>query len=85
MVKVNIDVPNDKVQRVIDAMNRIYPIPKDIDDNPLFNETDWAKECVRRFIVRTVQRYETLKSQKENTVSQDDTIATLDILNETIK
>lgn len=78
-------IPDDKLQRIIDAINGIYPVPflADIEDPespgiPEFSPQQWAKERVRRFIVDTVHRYEqiiAINQAKENT-PPDDELAT---------
>jgi len=52
-------IPEAKTQRVVDAMKGIYPVPINVETGePLFNDAQWAKECVINFIKRTVYRYE---------------------------
>jgi hypothetical protein len=71
MPQIIFDIPADKIQRIIDAMVGIYPIPKiedpewvDPEDGstapmiPEFTPVQWSKEAVRRFVVKTVRRWE---------------------------
>lgn len=81
MVKITIHIPDDKTQRVVKAMKELYPIPVNEESGergPLFSDAQWAKEKVRRFIVETVQRYETKESVKKCVVERDDNIAVLE-------
>lgn len=84
MAKINFDVPEAKHPRVVAAMKGVYSIPEvnkgtveEPDMQPKFSDEDWAAECVRQFILRTVQRYEqaqAIQAAKAG-VSKDDDIA----------
>lgn len=76
MAQINFTIPQDKVQRVIDAIKGLFPIPLDENDNPLFTEAEWSKECVRRWIVRQVARYETMVAKEAAVVPEEDDIIT---------
>ena len=51
-MQITFTIPDDKFQRVVDAVNGIYPVP------PGFSPQQWAKERVRQFVITTVLRYE---------------------------
>ena len=78
-------IPNEKLQRIVDAMSGIYPMPflVDVEDpespgTPEFSPQQWTKERVRRFIIDTVHRYEqtiAINQAKEN-IPPDDGLAT---------
>ena len=81
---VTITIPDAKKQRVIDAMKGLYAIPQintGTVDNPAweneFTDGQWAKESVRRWIVKQVLRYERLaaKNSAAKGVVKDNTIA----------
>ena len=85
--KINFTIPEVKVQRVIDAMKGLYPIPQidnpkwvDPEDGssaPMINEftdSQWAKESVRRWIVKQVARFEKSEAIKNIKVPEDDSI-----------
>lgn len=74
-VEVKFDIPADKIDRVIAAMKGLYPVPRDEQGEPLFTDSQWAKEAVRRFIVSTVQRYETLVAREAIVIDADNNIA----------
>lgn len=76
---INFTIPQLKVPRVVAAMKGIYPIPTTTDDKTGittndFTDNQWAKEAVRRFIINTVARYETMEAKKLAEVDTDDTI-----------
>ncbi len=75
---ITFTIPGAKVQRVIDAMKRIYPITTTTDEEGNttndFTDNQWAKEAVRRLIIRTVGRYERKKAKEEANVPEDDEI-----------
>ena len=76
--KITLTIPEAKVQRIVNAMKGLYPIPQstDKDDNTTNDFTDnaWAKEALRRLIVRDVQRWETKVAQDAAVVEPDDDI-----------
>lgn len=65
------NVPDDKVSRVVDAMNGLYECPE------TFTKAQWAKECIRQFVMKVVSRWETICAQEEAKVSIDTSIITL--------
>ncbi len=58
MADINFNVPNGKLPRIVAAMKGLYPIPVDAEGVPFFTAAEWAKEAVRRLIVRDVRRWE---------------------------
>jgi len=58
MASINFNIPDEKLQRIVDAMKGLFSIPEDDDGKPLFTDNAWAKEAVRRFIRDTVARWE---------------------------
>ncbi len=71
MASINFDVPADKLPRIVAAMVGVYPVPQipdpdwvdpgDGSEPPMVNEfTDnqWAKEALRRLVIRDVRRWE---------------------------
>ena len=59
MAEVKLTIPDDKVQRVIAALTGLYPIPTDKEGEPLFSPVAWSKEALRRWLIGSVQRWET--------------------------
>jgi len=84
MAKIELTIPDDKLQTVLNAFDDIYERPYTWDGVPpnatrtyTHTKAQWAKERVRRFIVDTVQQYQrklAIKAAEQNTVA-DDTIA----------
>lgn len=66
-------IPDDKVSRLVNAVNAEHPVPVNSDGTPEFLPAQWAKEYFRRLMIRTVFAYE--RRQKEAEVIMDDTIA----------
>ena len=72
---ITITIPHEKIQKVIDALKTLYPIPEDEDSNPIFTDQDWVKESIRRFVVKTVARWEQQQAVKEISFTLDEDIA----------
>jgi len=70
---ITFTIPNEKIQRIINAMKGIYPIPE-TDGTPDFTDNQWTKEALRRWVVHTVRRYETKVAQENIEVNADDEI-----------
>ena len=71
MASINFNVPADKLPRIVAAMVGLYPVPQIPDPNwvdpgdgsqaPMVNEftnNQWAKEALRRKVIRDVRRWE---------------------------
>ena len=71
MAEIIFNVPADKLPRIVAAVVGLYPVPQipdpewvdpgDGSEAPMVNEfTDgqWAKEAVRRLVIRNVRRWE---------------------------
>jgi len=78
--KITFTIPEAKIQRVIDAMKGLYPIPQIEDpENPdkminEFTDSKWAKEAIRRQVISIVKRYEQKEAQKLAEVMPDNKI-----------
>jgi len=64
-MQITFTISEEKVSRIINAMGGLFPIPLDEKGNPLFTESQWAKEKLRRLIIDLVHRYESRKAQNE--------------------
>ena len=71
--KIELEYDSSNEQRIIDAMKGLYPIPI-IDDIPEFTDTQWAKESLRRLVVRDVKRWENKVAIESVSVSADDSL-----------
>ena len=83
IAQINFTIPNEKLQRIVDAMKGLYPIPTTYNEETKefendFTENQWAKESVRRWIIKQVQRYESSEAQKtaKQSITLDDSIIT---------
>ena len=52
MAEIRFTVPDDKLPRIVAAMKGLY------HNNDGLTDSQWAKEAVRRMVVRDVQRWE---------------------------
>ena len=75
MATITFTIPEEKVDRVLDAIAGKHPIPINKETGePEFTKGQWAKEYIRRLIVRTVYAWE--KDSAAGAVEKDDSIAT---------
>jgi len=58
MAQITLTIPDNKLQKVLDAFEEKYPIPIDENDAPLYTQSAWAKEQIRQFIIKTVLKRE---------------------------
>jgi len=72
MAQITFNVPADKVQRVIDMLKHYFPVPVDGAGDPQFTDQEWAKESIRRWLVKQVQRYERQQQIGQVSVDLDD-------------
>ncbi len=78
MAQITFNIDDAKIPRIKDAMKGLFPIPEDSNGNPLFTETQWAKESVRRFIVKQVQRWEqteAIDQVRGSIIEEDDLVS----------
>lgn len=75
-MQIIFNIPADKVQRVVDAINGLYPIPPDLVE--IVTPQQWAKERLRQFVINTVLRYEQKMAadQAKGEISPDDDLIT---------
>lgn len=75
MANITITIPDAKVQRVLNAIEGLHPIPTDgITGTPLFTQGQWAREWLKRLLRKTVAQWETQEAQRAAAVPEDDTI-----------
>lgn len=68
-------IPDEKLQRVIDAIKGLWPVPIDPETKePLFSDGAWAKERIRRTIRDMVYAYESRIAMEQ--VVCDDNLVT---------
>jgi len=78
MAEIKFTISSDNVQRIINAMKGLYPIPmvdegtqEEPDMHPEFTESEWAKEAVRRIVIRDVSRWENKVAQELASINPD--------------
>jgi hypothetical protein len=76
MASISFNIPDDKLPRIVAAMRGLYPVPLDAEGTPLFTDNQWAKEAIRRLVVRDVRRWEQKVASDAaiGTVTADDTL-----------
>lgn len=77
MATVTINIPDDKVPLVRDAMWFLYQCPVNEDGKYKYTKAQWAKESFVRLIRRDVHRYMVRQAQidAEQGIVKDDTVA----------
>ena len=80
MPTISFTISSENLTRVKDAMKGLFPIPETCDSEaictPLFTETQWAKEAVRRLVIRDIRRWEHKEAQDAIDVEADDNLLT---------
>lgn len=70
-------IDDTKVQRVVAAINGLYPMPSELEET--MTPVQWAKEKIRRFMVAVVFRYEQKAATEQalGLIVQDDDLVTI--------
>lgn len=89
MATITFIIPDQKLQRVIDSIGGLYPVPQIPDPewvNPgdgskapmvdQFTPAQWAKEFIRRFIINVDYRYRLKVEREATSITSDDELAT---------
>jgi hypothetical protein len=77
MAKLEITIPDDKINRVLDSITALHPIPlKDDPDNvgeqiPEFTKAVWVKKIVIHFLKSQIARADLKAAQANITVDID--------------
>lgn len=81
MATVTFNIPNDRLPLIITAFKSVYPIPLinvGTVENPIwenqFTDNQWAKECIRRWVIKTIARYNYQQEQKAIEAQFDDIV-----------
>ena len=67
-MKITFTIENGKAVRLKNALCGLFPVPQITDPKdddkmiPEFTEAQWAKECVRRYLIKQVSRWERRKA-----------------------
>lgn len=79
MAEIKLIIPDEKLQRVVDATKWLHPIPQintGTEEEPVyeneFTDNAWAKEAWRRHIIAQVKRYETYQAKNAVSIEADD-------------
>ena len=79
-VPITFNVRADKISLIKNTMWYLYPVPTEttidslgnITVDTLFTKNQWAKECIRRWIVKQIKRYEYKLARDSITVEDHD-------------
>lgn len=71
MAEIKFTISDSNLLRVKEALNNLFPKPKNEDGSSPFTDEQWARECVRRFIIETVARNEQMKAQQAIKFNKD--------------
>jgi len=69
MATITYTIADAKIGRVADALAGLYPIPLIPDPQqpgqqiPQFTKNQWAKECIRRWVIKQVARWKQITDQ----------------------
>ena len=82
MATITFNIENGRIERIKDSLAGLYPIPT-IDDPenegetiPEFTENQWAKECVRRWMIKQVARWEQKVAKEAIAYTEEDNLIT---------
>lgn len=83
MAEITITIPDEKVDRVKDALIGLYPIPLAPSEEegsegemiPQYTENQWSKQCVINFLKRSVARFEQKQARDAIAYSEDNELA----------
>jgi len=73
-MEVTFTVPDAAVGRVVAALEGLYPRPTNMNGTPLVSSGDWAKECIRLWVIRQVARHETKVAMAGVQIAEDPTV-----------
>jgi len=82
MPQITFNISVEKLEKIKDSLAGLYPIPGIPDPNnpklmiPQFTKSQWAKECVRRWIIKQVARWEQSQAQKAIGYIEDNELIT---------
>lgn len=79
MAEITFTIPNDKIQKVLNSMWTMHPVPisglMNPDGSDRWTKTTWAKECIRRYICDTAYEYDKRQGMEDLNIIKDNEIA----------
>lgn len=76
MANVTLTIPDEQIERILSALEGLYPIPVDSEGIPLFTANQWGKESIRRWLITQVARWETKQVKEAAVVAEEDDLVT---------
>ena len=58
MANITLNIPAQHVNRVLDAVKGMYPIPVDENGDPTHTDAEWGKKILEDYLKSIVKRYE---------------------------
>tara|TARA_R100000306_G_scaffold61940_1_gene66263 strand:- start:811 stop:1047 length:237 start_codon:yes stop_codon:yes gene_type:complete len=77
MATYEINIPESKMSDVETAFKSLSRIPVDARGDPLFTDSEWVGESLRRYVRDTDVRYRELAARELVARTPDDSIATV--------
>jgi hypothetical protein len=78
MPSYTITIPTiQQAQRLVEAINGLYPPERDDDGNPLYTPTQWARIWIKDNLINVVNRYENKLAKDAAAVERDETLASI--------
>ena len=77
MPNITVNVPAQHVNRVLDAIKGLYPIPNDENGDPTHTNAAWAQKIMEdhlRSIVRRWEQRSAMDTAKRNVVVPDEVV-----------
>lgn len=79
MATISFTIPNEQIDRVRTALKGLYPIPTTTDEEtgettPDFTDAQWGKECIRRWVIKQVKRYEEIQAKQAVDITVEDSL-----------
>ncbi len=78
MAKITLTIPDEKLQRVINATKWFHPIPQintGTEEEPVmeneFTDNQWAKESLKRYMIKQVRRFEINQAKEAVSIQAD--------------
>lgn len=77
MATITITINDTKVQKLLDGITRVHPIPESSPGIPLFTKAQWAREYLKRKLNHLVWDQENYEAKLAVSVARDDTVVTV--------
>ena len=80
MARITLTIPDEKLNLAIKAIKHLWPIPtQGRNGPPLFTDSEWAKEAIRRIVIQAIERYKldlAIAQARESLTPEEEDIVT---------